>query len=195
MARMLPWLPKDLGVFPSFVLATFLLSPELISAGERKYLPRLGPSPLRFIVPVELPVPFRLPPLDMGESEDEARAAKKANETKKNDQEAAKKPERRTRTTTISSRPIASSGSSGANSGSSSSVAAAGLQGSESRSSSSQTDMDSLIPDGFDIGFGGSASERRDLSVFLNYFVGQSQKQAAEEKSPLPPPVDKVVSP
>jgi len=192
---MLLWPRKGLDVLPSFVLATFLLSPELISAGERKYLPRLGPSPIRFIAPVELPIPFRLPPLDMGVSEDEASAAKKAKETEEGGHEAAKKPERRTRTTTISSRPITSSSSTGAGSGSSSSAAVAGLEVSESRSSSSQADMDSLIPDGFDIGLGGSGNERRDLSVFLNYFVGQSQKQAVDEKTPLPPPVDEVVSP
>lgn len=188
------WLHRGLGILPICALAATFLPVEPLCAGERKYLPRLGPSPIYFMDPVELPLPFRLPPLDMGVSEDEAKAAKaakKAKEAEENAHEAAKKPARRTRTTAISSRPITSANSAP----SATSTSVAGLQEGESMNSSSQADIDSLIPDGFDIGLGKSGNDRRDLSVFLNYFIGQSQKSAQNEKLPSPPPADDVVSP
>ena len=148
-------------------------------AENPKYLPRLGPSPIRFYAPDETPVPFLLPPLDLGEFEEDKKDDSDEQEGAKKESEEKTEPHLRTRETSISSRPHeiegpspGSYGSSGAADGSLSPYEAA---------------AESLLPDGFDIDFDGASGDRRDLSLFLNYFVGQSQKKRnSESKNPAP---------
>lgn len=186
---MLPWPRRASALLFLCLLAPILESAGALSAGERKYLPRLGPSSIRFLAPVDLPLPFPLPPLDMGISEKEAAEDEKPSEIEGGDKEKTKKAENRTRVTSISSRPDSSAASNASNSPDSSPVAP--LPG----SASSQVDIDSLVPDGFDIGLGGPGREREDLSVFLNYFIEQSQERSAGKQQVSPAPDGDAISP
>ncbi len=161
-----------LGLSLGLLVGQFELCAEV-----RKYLPRLGPTPIQIFVPAAAPVPFLLPPLDMGKSEDSLEDDSLATATKSDEGEKENRPKRTTRTTAISSRPNENSGSVEPKQGSSS-----GDGVSQMGPHDPEAEVDSLLPDGFDIGLDKTTGDRRDLSLFLNYFAGQAQRKRLRDQ-------------
>ena len=174
----------------ALVLVGLLIAGPTSFAGERKYLPRVGPTPIHFLIPVEAPVPVTLPPLDMGESkEDEEK--KKAEDADDGSEKSQSKPELRTRKTAISSRPTTATPGPGVGAGN----LIEGPQPDGVGGPGGGDDISRLLPDGFDVRLDDKGPLRRDLSVFLNYFTGSKPNPPGGGSKPAQRPADQEVRP
>ncbi len=151
------------------VFLAFLLAGNALRAENPKYLPRLGPSPIRFYALPKTPPPFLLPPLDLGVFEEDKDDPESENgKESEGDKGETPEPKLRTKKTSISSRPEEVFGPL---------PVAVGEGSGGVTDRSNEVSAESLLPDGFDINLDAAAGDRRDLSLFLNYFVGQQQNR------------------
>ena len=180
MEKTWQWPLKPKALRPAGVSMAFLFAGSALQAENPKYLPRLGPSPIRFYALPKTPPPFLLPPLDLGVFEEDKNDPESENRTEaEGKQGETPEPKLRTKKTSISSRPEEVFGPLPVSGGE-------GARASEGASSGSkELSAEALLPDGFDINLDAAAGDRRDLSLFLNYFVGQQQdRRNAAPKQP-----------